>query len=296
MSTPDTTKRPTGLALYSRAAEQSSAKVIDVYSTSFGWAAKLLSKPVKRHVTNIYALVRVADEIVDGAAAEAVAAGGRLDPGMELDALEAETYRAIETGFSTNLVVHAFALTARETGFGPQIIKPFFSSMRMDLTDKEHDAESFARYVYGSAEVVGLMCLAAFIKCGGSQFDQPQKLELARGAQALGAAFQKVNFLRDLAADFKALGRSYFPEVRVDNFDAGTRDRLVADIRADLTVSAAIVPMLPRSCRVAVAAAQGLFEELNERIARTPAEELIEARISVPNWRKLGIIAKAFFG
>lgn len=296
MASPDTTKRPTGLALYSKAAELSSARVIDVYSTSFGWSAKLLSGPVRRHVTNIYALVRVADEIVDGAAAEAKEAGGRLDPGIELDALEAETYRALDTGFSTNLVVHAFALSARETGFGREIIRPFFSSMRMDLTDKVHDDESFARYVYGSAEVVGLMCLAAFIKCGGKSFETAEKQELARGAQALGAAFQKVNFLRDLAADFKALGRSYFPNVTVSNFDAETRDRLVADIRADLAVSGAIVPMLPRSCRVAVAAAQGLFEELNERISRTPAEELINVRISVPTSRKLGIIAKAFLG
>jgi phytoene synthase len=211
MYAPDATKEPTGLSLYTLAAERSSNQVIAAYSTSFGWATKLLGGPVRQSVKNIYALVRVADEIVDGAAAEAASKGGKVIPAQQLDELEAEVYAALTNGFSTNLVVHAFALTASETGFGRDLIEPFFWSMRQDLTVQEYDQAGFERYVYGSAEVVGLMCLAAFIKFGGVQYSQEQKLELALGARALGAAFQKVNFLRDLAADFKALGRSYFP-------------------------------------------------------------------------------------
>ena len=291
MRAPDATKQPTGLSLYTRAAEAASAEVIGAYSTSFGWAAKLLAEPIRTHVRNIYALVRVADEIVDGVAAEARG----VNPKSELNRLEAEIYDTLQTGFSTNLVVHAFAHTARTTGFGRELVEPFFYSMRQDLTARAHDQASFDRYVYGSAEVVGLMCLAAFIKFGERNYSLDEKRELARGAQALGAAFQKVNFLRDLAADFQALGRSYFPGVNVESFDQATRDRLVADIGADLSVSAGIVRQLPGSSRRAVAAAQGLFEALNERIAVTPAEQLIAARISVPNSRKLLILLKALF-
>ena len=148
----------TGLGLYTQAAQRASAEVIDAYSTSFGWASKLLGKAEQQPVRNIYALVRVADEIVDGAADEA-----HDNPAKLLDELEAETYRALESGFSTNLVVHAFAHTAREVGIKRDIIEPFFHSMRMDLTEREHDKKSFDTYVYGSAEVVGLMCLKVFM-------------------------------------------------------------------------------------------------------------------------------------
>jgi len=296
MSSADTSKVPTGLDQYTRAAEVSSNKIIEAYSTSFGWATKLLGRSVRQSVKNIYALVRVADEVVDGAAAEAAARGGAIDPAKALDELEAETYAALKNGFSTNLVVHAFAKTANEVGFGQDLIEPFFYSMRADLTEVEHDQKSFDRYVYGSAEVVGLMCLAAFIKFGNLEYSREEKLALAKGARALGAAFQKVNFLRDLAADFKALGRSYFPGVRVDNFTDAERDRLVADIENDIQVAAAELPNLPKSSSKAVAAALMLFSELNSRIGNTPASELVQTRIRVPNTKKLVILLKAFAG
>lgn len=279
----------TGLSLYTEAAERASAEVIEAYSTSFGWASKLLGKNEQQPVRNIYALVRVADEIVDGAADEA-----HDNPGQLLDELEAETYRALESGFSTNLVVHAFAHTAREVGIKRDIIEPFFHSMRMDLTEREHDQKSFEAYVYGSAEVVGLMCLKVFMV--GQEFSKEERVTLIAGARALGAAFQKVNFLRDLSADFKKLGRSYFPNVSVANFDADTQLRLIEDIRADLEKSARTLPLLPKGSRKAVAAAQMFFEALNERIRNTPAEVLIETRISVPNFEKLVILAKALLG
>ena len=280
---------PTGLSLYTAAAQRASAEVIDTYSTSFGWASKLLGQAERQPVRNIYALVRVADEIVDGAAAEA-----NDDPTRLLDELEIETYRAMESGFSTNLVVHAFAHTAREFGIKRDIVEPFFHSMRMDLTEREHDQKSFDTYVYGSAEVVGLMCLKVFMQ--GHEYTKEQRQTLIAGARALGAAFQKVNFLRDLSADFTKLGRSYFPNVTVDNFDGATQVRLIEDIQDDLDKSSKTLPLLSRGSRKAVAAAQMFFEALNERIRNTPAEVLIETRISVPNSQKLVILVKSLLG
>lgn len=284
---PDASKRPTSIELYSLAAESASSQVIAAYSTSFGWATKLLGSEFCQPVENVYALVRVADEIVDGAAAGA----GVADPGRLLDDLEAETYDAMDSGFSTNLVVHAFARTAREAGIGRDLVEPFFFSMRQDLTVVEHDQASFDRYVYGSAEVVGLMCLQVFMR--GRSYTEAERSTLVAGARALGAAFQKVNFLRDLAADFKALGRSYFPNVNAANFDEATKTRLVDDIENDLTAARASLALLPKRPRQAVAAALGLFAELNRRINRTPATKLIEARIRVPNPVKILILVRA---
>ena len=279
-------------ALYDRVAEETASVVIRRYSTSFGLAARLLGPGVRQHVENIYALVRVADEIVDGAAVESGL--DSVGAARALNELERETEQACAEGFSSNLVVHAFALTARETGFGSEYTAPFFESMRTDLTAREHDQESFDRYVYGSAEVVGLMCLRVFLR--DREVSEGQRAALEKGACALGAAFQKINFLRDLAADFQALGRSYFPGVSVDSFTEADKNRLLDDIDADLRVSAAVVPQLPAGSRRAVALAQGLFAELAVRLRATPADHLVTARIRVPNPVKLRIAAAAALG
>jgi phytoene/squalene synthetase len=227
---------------------------------------------VRQQVEDIYALVRVADELVDSG-------HDPLEAARSLNSLEAETELAIETGFSANLVVHAFALTARETGFGRELTAPFFESMRMDLTETSHNAESFARYVYGSAEVVGLMCLRAFLH--NEHVDDVPGLET--GARALGAAFQKVNFLRDLAADFDTLGRSYFPNLQVDALTESDKLRLLDDIDADLALSAVALRRLPNSSRRAVALAQFLFAELSRRLRATPVATLRTTRVRVSN-------------
>lgn len=294
MSTPTSTKKLSGLALYTQAAEASSAVVIGKYSTSFGWATKLLGKNDRHHVRNIYALVRIADEIVDGAAAEALSSAIGVDPHAMLDKLEQETYRAVECGFSTNLVVHAFAYTAREVGIKRELIQPFFNSMRTDLFQRVHDKRSFEAYIYGSAEVVGLMCLQVFLNRVSVRDEE--KAEFVAGARALGAAFQKVNFLRDLSADFDKLGRSYFPLIRVEDFNNSERDRLVDDIRNDINTSKISLAKLPSSSKRAVGAALMFFDALNNKIAGTPANELIKKRIRVTDAQKIFILLKATFG
>ena len=281
------------LARYTDAAIRASREVIASYSTSFGWATKLLKQPIRTQVQNIYGLVRVADEIVDGAAAGALG-DNRLEATAQLDKLEQETYKAMQLGFSTNLIVHAFAVTARETSIDRKHLEAFYHSMRMDLNKTRYDHKSFSTYVYGSAEVIGLMCLQTFIH--DKDFNNQDRETLRLGAQALGAAFQKVNFLRDLAADFEQLGRSYFPLVKVNNFNEETKVALVTDIQNDLAVSAKSIKLIPKSARKAVVAAQLLFTELNDKISATPAEELIRTRIRVSNPRKLVIILKALLG
>ncbi|MCS5494367.1 phytoene/squalene synthase family protein [Curtobacterium flaccumfaciens] len=291
-TTTATGSRPARLQLYDATAEAASGVVIDRYSTSFGLASRMLARDTREHIRNVYALVRVADEVVDGPATEA-----GLDRELArtvLDELEADTERAIALGFSVNPVVHAFARTARATGFGAELTAPFFASMRMDLDRTEHDDASFNAYVYGSAEVVGLMCLRAFVyRAGRPTFDQS---ELVAGARALGAAFQKVNFLRDLHADFEVLGRSYFPGVDIRSFDEATKDRLVADVQADLDHAARTIRLLPADARNAVGLAHALFQELNDRLARTPASRLVTTRVRVPNPVKVRLAAQVLAG
>ncbi|BDZ45323.1 phytoene/squalene synthase family protein [Naasia aerilata] len=278
----------TPLELYGRAADEAAATVIRRYSTSFGLASRLLSTRNRVHVQNIYALVRVADEIVDGVAAAAGLPGSAV--AAQLDALEADVEQAIGSGYSSNLIVHAFARTARANRFGTELTRPFFASMRADLTAAEHTPESFAEYVYGSAEVVGLMCLAAFLE------GRPASQRLEQGARALGAAFQKVNFLRDLSADYDGLGRSYFPGVTITALDEETKNRLLDDLDADLAVAAAVLGQLPRGSRHAVGVAQRLFAELSARLRRTPAEQLRSRRVRVPDPVKLRLVAAELSG
>jgi len=290
----DLSKTPSSLALYTRAAERSSAEIIATYSTSFGWATNLLSKAVAVEVRNIYAMVRVADELVDGAADEALTGAAALSARALLDEFEAETYRALDSGFSANLVLHAFAVTSRKVGITRDLVTPFFDSMRMDLDPQVFDQASFEKYIYGSAEVVGLMCLQAFLQ--DVKLTAKEKSDFVKSARALGSAFQKVNFLRDLAADFKVLGRSYFPGVRIDSFNETEKQRLVADINEELRISAQSLPNLPKNSRRAVAAAQMFFTELNNQIGKAPADKLISERIRVSNPRKVGILIRAWFG
>jgi phytoene/squalene synthetase len=279
----------TGLDKYNTAARAGSATVIGVYSTSFGLATRLLEPAVRGQIRTIYALVRIADEIVDGAAADAgVDLGGQR---QLLDELENETARTLERGYSTNLVVHAFALTARATGIDASLTAPFFESMRRDLDPRPFTAESVAAYIYGSAEVIGLMCLRSFV--AEAPPTPARRHELEVGARHLGAAFQKINFLRDLAADREALGRNYFPGIEPLLMTDADKNRIIDDIDLDLREAARVLPLLPIGSRRAVAAAQGLFGRLTEQLRETPARELLHTRVRVSNPQKLLIALSA---
>ncbi|KRE98706.1 phytoene synthase [Nocardioides sp. Soil777] len=277
-------------SLYDSVSEGSAAVVISAYSSSFGLASRLLAEPVRTHVRNVYALVRVADEIVDNPD-PALGTGPRA---TMLDWLQEDVRHALRTGYSGNLVVHAFARSAIRCGIGEDIIDPFFASMRMDLETTVHNPESFERYVYGSAEVVGLMCLRVFL--AGTDDAAAGYDRLAPGARRLGAAFQKLNFLRDLAEDHDTLGRRYFPGLEVDRFCDADRDRILDDIDADLAAAAAVVPDLPTSSRRAVRVAHATFAELAARLRATPAAEIRRSRVRVPDVVKLRLAAGAMRG
>ena len=280
---------PTGISKYNAAAHASSARVIELYSTSFGLAARLLEPRVRVHVRTIYALVRIADEIVDGAAA-----GAGIDQAGQrtlLDDLEREVALTLDRGFSTNLVVHAFGLTARACGIDATLTAPFFASMRRDLDPAPFTEAGVAEYIYGSAEVIGLMCLRTFLQAAPPTPTLQHDLE--DGARHLGAAFQKINFLRDLAADHEALGRNYFPGVDLRRMTDADRDRILDDIDVDLVTAERVLALLPPGSRRAVAAAHGLFAELAVRLRATPATQLLRSRVRVSDPRKLVIAVRA---
>jgi phytoene synthase len=274
--------------LYDSVSEDCAAVVIRRYSSSFGLASRLLAEPVRTQVRNVYALVRVADEIVDNP-----------DPGLGpepraqiLTWLHDDVRHALRTGYSANFVVHAFARTAAGCGIGEELIDPFFESMRTDLSATVHTRVSFDRYVYGSAEVVGLMCLRVFLaEAGAGDYDR-----LAPGAQRLGAAFQKLNFLRDLAEDHDTLSRCYFPGLDVERFCDADRDRILDEIAADLDAAGAVVPELPASSRRAVGVAHATFAELASRLRATPAAEIRRTRVRVPDAVKMRLLAGALYG
>jgi phytoene synthase len=265
------------------------------YSSSFGLASRLLAGPVRTQVRNVYALVRVADEIVD----TPDPALGPEPRARMLAWLHDDVRHALRTGYSGNLVVHAFARSAIACGIGEELIDPFFASMRMDLEAAVHTRESFDRYVYGSAEVVGLMCLRVFLAGDGPgdrSGDRSGNYDrLAPGARRLGAAFQKLNFLRDLAEDHDTLGRRYFPGLEVDRFCDADRDRILDDIEADLDAAAAVIPELPASSRRAVRVAHATFAELSARLRAAPAAEIRRTRVRVPDPVKLRLVAGALY-
>ena len=283
----------TGLDLYTATARRASSTVIEAYSTSFGMASRLLPPAMRGDIQTVYALVRVADEIVDGPGAESgldAEACRRV-----LDGLEREVERAIATGFSADLVVHAFAETARRVGIDSGQTAPFFAAMRRDLDPVAFaDDGELRRYVYGSAEVVGIMCVRCFT--AGHPIPDAEARRIARGARALGSAFQVVNFLRDLGADSQALGRTYLPGLDPAHPTDASVGRVLDRLEGELRIARGTIPSLPREARPAVTAAHDLFAALARRIRATPAEQLPHRRISVPRVEKAEIIARAALG
>ena len=277
------------LGLYNRVAIKASHQVIKRYSTSFSMSTLLLSPQIRRDIRNLYAVVRIADEIVDGTAEAAGYTPAQLE--QLLDDYEAAVLASPEQHFHTDLVLQAYGETARRCNFQEEHVVAFFASMRRDLTAHEHDPGSFEAYVYGSAEVIGLLCLSVFNQ--GRPVSARRQEEMKDGARALGAAFQKINFLRDLAEDQQDLGRTYFPGTTAGALTESEKQQLIADIRIDLEAADRTYPALPVQARIGVIAAALLFEGLTDRIEQTPAEKLLEERISIPKLTKLQILGRA---
>ena len=264
--------------LYTQASYDVSRLITQRYSTSFGLSIRLFEASLRPHIYAIYGLVRIADEIVD-----TYAGPDRL---AILDSFQAQTMEALATGYSTNPVVHAFVQTATQFAIDDTLIAPFFDSMRMDITPQLFDQQLYDRYIYGSAEVVGLMCLKVFTG------DENLYRRLEKGASKLGAAYQKVNFLRDIAADAGDLDRWYFPLSSFKDFDEKTKAIIVRDIEKDLVAADRAITKLPDSSRKAVRLSYLYYSRLLAKIKQTPAAQLQQERIRVSTPEKSALLVR----
>ena len=250
------------------------------YSTSFSSAIRLLHKDMRQPIYNIYGFVRFVDEIVDTFHA--------FDKASLLAEFKKETYEAIRRGISLNPILNSFQETARAYNIDHNLIEAFFTSMEMDLSRKTYDRRNFNEYIYGSSEVVGLMCLYVF--CEGKEHLYKK---LRSAAQALGAAFQKVNFLRDIKADFNGLSRMYFPGCDFNNFTERDKKEIEADIYKDFSAAYAGILKLPLKSRFGVYVAYKYYMSLFKKIRSMEPAKVLEARIRIPDYKKAMIVLRA---
>ena len=266
--------------LYNQVTAETSKQTTLMYSSSFSSAIKLLHEDLRQPIYDIYGLVRYADEIVD--------TFHDFDKAKLLAQFKIDTYNAIEQGISLNPILHRFQLTFRKYNIGQDLVEAFFNSMEMDLSKQDYDAAAYQNYIYGSAEVVGLMCLHIF--CDGNKEKYEQ---LRSSAQSLGAAFQKVNFLRDIKADFEGLERMYFPNCDFTNFKPEDKQQIEADIQADFSAALKGIKLLPIKARFGVYVAYKYYYTLYKKIRKTQHDSILHTRIRIPDYGKLFILAKA---
>lgn len=269
------------IRLFDETSKDISKKISLNYSTSFSLGIKLLAKEYRWAVFATYGFVRLADEIVD--------TFHGFDKERLLGDFKKQTYQAINEGISTNPVLHAFQMAANQFGIGNDLIEPFFNSMEEDLGTTEHDEKSYNDYIYGSAEVVGLMCLRIFCNGNTQQYD-----ELLPYAKSLGAAFQKVNFLRDIKSDVEERGRVYFPNVNFSHFSDMDKMSIIHDVKKDFDHAFIGIKKLPIGCRLGVYTAYIYYLKLLEKIERTTANEILQSRIRIPNSQKVVLLAKSY--
>ena len=256
--------------LYDKVTYQCSRLVTQHYSTSFTLGIRTLDKSYHPAIYAIYGFVRLADEIVD--------TFHQYDKASLIDRFEADTYQAINEKISLNPILHAFQDTANRYGIPLHLIDAFLNSMKMDLTHSTYDSPKFREYVYGSAEVVGLMCLKVFSHGNDALYQ-----ELQDGACKLGSAFQKVNFLRDFYNDYWERGRVYFPNIAVEQFDNEAKRLIEADIYHDLEAAYQARKLLPSGARLGVYLAYVYYRRLFQKIQRVPASEIMKRRIRIPD-------------
>ncbi len=269
-------------ALFDKVSAKSSKMVTSTYSTSFSLGILLLNKSMKKHIYSIYGYVRFADEIVDSFHDQ--------DKEWLLDNFKKQTYDALERGISLNPIINSFQDTVREYDISTELIDSFLHSMRMDINKQEYDAEKYEQYIYGSAEVVGLMCLKVFTSGNKEQYE-----ELKFGAQKLGSAFQKINFLRDLNADFNHLGRIYFPGVDMTEFNDTIKQEIERDIEIDFKEGFKGILALPKEARFGTYLAYVYYFNLFKKIKNTSAKRVLEERIRIPNRNKYGLLLSSYF-
>jgi len=268
--------------IFDKVSEECSRNVTELYSTSFSLATKLLDKSIRQDIYNIYGFVRFADEIVD--------TFHDYPKKNLLDRFEKELYYAIKQKISLNPILNSFQITVNKYKIDKKLIKAFLKSMRWDLEKKIYKNEAdYKEYIYGSADVVGLMCLNVFVKG-----DLKEYSKLKSAAISLGSAFQKVNFLRDLNSDFELLNRTYFPGLDVENFDENSKIKIIEEIETDFKIALEGIYKLPSEARFGVYTAYKYYSRLLKKLKKTPSIKIKKSRIRVPNYEKMGVLAKSY--
>lgn len=269
------------VALYDKVCLKASRHTTYSYSTSFSLGIRSLDKKFHAPIHAIYGFVRFADEIVD--------TFHGFDKNDLLKRFREDTYRAIAEGISLNPILHSFQRVVNNYGVEQELYDTFLDSMAMDLTDTAHDQSSYETYILGSAEVVGLMCLRVF--CEG---DEALYQKLKPAAMKLGAAFQKVNFLRDLKDDHQNLGRTYFPGIDVSRMDAETKAQIEQDIQHDFDEALIGIRQLPKGARFGVYIAYVYYLNLFRKIKALPCDRIMKERVRVRNRRKMLLLTTSY--
>jgi len=268
--------------LYTEVCLKASKLITTKYSTSFSIGIMLLDKKIRDHIYSIYGFVRLADEIVD--------TFHEHEQKYLLNKFEKDTYEAIEYKISMNPILHSFQRTVHEYNLDKNHIDAFLESMRMDLDKTIYDKSNFEKYIYGSAQVVGLMCLQVYVEGNKEQFDS-----LLPYAISLGSAFQKVNFIRDLKDDMNDLGRSYFPNVQINNLNENSKKAIEEDIQADFDHALIGISKLPKNSKFGVYTAYLYYLVLLKKIKSSKIDKLMSRRVRVSNFHKLLLLPKAKF-
>ncbi|RXK59432.1 phytoene/squalene synthase family protein [Lacibacter luteus] len=266
--------------IFHEVCQQSSRITTERYSTSFSSAIRLLHPDLRKPIYNIYGLVRFADEIVD--------TFHEHDKATLIAEFRKETFEAIERGISLNPILHSFQLTVNQYRIDHALIHAFFNSMEMDLEKKQYSNEGYNEYIYGSAEVVGLMCLYVFVEGDQKRYDQ-----LKSAAQSLGAAFQKVNFLRDVKADYNQLDRTYFPGLDFCNFTDRQKQEIETDIQKDFDAAFKGIMQLPPKARFGVYVAYKYYLSLFAKIKKLRPTVILQQRVRISDYYKIMILLRA---
>ena len=270
------------IELYHRVSLNASKNVTQLYSTSFSMGIKLLDKNLHDAIFSIYGFVRLADEIVD--------TFHDYPKSEMLQEFKDETYKALDRKISVNPILHAFQMVVNKYSIARDLIDKFLLSMEQDLNDIQYSSVDYKEYIVGSAEVVGLMCLKVFVNG-----DNDLYFKLEEPARRLGAAFQKINFLRDVKSDYQELGRTYFPGVDLEKFTPNEKLKIEEDIQNDFESALKGIVNLPSSSRLGVYVAYRYYFSLFKKIKKVSSDRLMEERIRVPNFKKLFITFESMF-